>query len=106
MLRETLARLAVRVSDSRYDARHAILDVSPELLTLESELRTLGGPAETELRELLEELKLVQPVYASRRETSALFDREGLGRPGRERAERLVRRLQGLAAALRRGERG
>ena len=106
MLKETLARLATRASIPDYDPRHAILDVAPELLALERDAESLSGSLANELRELVAELKLVQPTYASRRETSPLFDREGLGRPGRERAERLIRRLAGIAAALRTSDRG
>jgi hypothetical protein len=106
MLPEILGRLALRASDATYDPRHGILDISRELLATEEHAATLPPELASELRELVAEIKLVQPLYASRRETSPLFDREGLGRVGRERAERLARRLAGIAAALQRLERG
>ncbi|HEX6985658.1 MAG TPA: hypothetical protein VF170_09785 [Planctomycetaceae bacterium] len=103
---ETLHRLAVRLSDPEYDPRHAVLDVAPELFAIEGDAAALPPRLAAEFRELLDEVRRVQPSYPSRRETSPLFDRAGLGRPGRERAERLIRRIVALAAALPRAERG
>lgn len=103
---DTLAHIAVRVSDPDYDPRHAILDVTAELTAIEDRAASFPPHLAREFRELLAEIRSVQPQYPSRRETSPLFDRAGLGRIGRERAERLVRRLVALAAALRNAERG
>jgi hypothetical protein len=99
MPNDVLSRLAVRVSEPGYDPRHAILDVSGELLPLAGEADRLPPRLAGELGELLAQVRLVQPNYPSRRETSPLFDREGLGRLGYERAERIVKRLVALARA-------
>ena len=104
MLTDSLSRLAVRVADPAYDPRHAILDVSAELLPLGDAADGLPPRLRDELRDLLAEVRSVQAAYPSRRETSPLFDRAGLGRPARERAERLVRRLVALAASVKRTE--
>lgn len=102
MLHESLSRLAKRVSDPQYDPRHAILDISAELLSLDSSHTPLPANLDRELRELLCEVRKVQPAFPSRRLTSPLFDREGMGQVGRERAIRLVQRLRALAAAVER----
>lgn len=99
MLQETLTRLAKRACDPQYDPRHAILDVSPELLSLDMSQGSLPESLQIELRELLREVNTVQPAFPSRRQTSPLFDREGMGQIGRERATRLVQRLWALASA-------
>ena len=99
---ETLARLARRASEPGYDPRHAVLDVTAELAAAESDAAQLPPRLRDEFLALLAEVRSVQPDYPSRRETSPLFDRAGLGQPARERAERLVRRLVSLAAAVER----
>lgn len=99
MPNDVLSRLAVRVSQPGYDPRHAVLDVSAELLPLKERADELPPRLAEELRELLAEVRLVQPNYPSRRETSPLFDREGLGRLGYGRAERIVKRIIALAKA-------
>lgn len=99
---DLLSRLAIRVSDPAYDPRHAILDVTAELNTAVADAVELPPHLAAELRELIDEIRGVQPKYPSRRETSPLFDRAGLGRPGRERAERLVRRLVSLVRSVQR----
>lgn len=98
---ETLSRLALRVTVPEYDPRHAILDVTADLLATEPGAAALPPHLATELRDLLAELCDVQPQFPSRRSTSPLFDRAGLGRLGYARAERLVRRLVALADAVR-----
>jgi hypothetical protein len=100
MFSDSLNRLAIRVADREYDPRHALLDVSRELQALEPEAAALPATLASEFREILSEIRAVQPVFPSRRETSSLFDRSGLGHPGRERAERLVRRLVSLSRAV------
>lgn len=99
---DLLSRLAIRVSDPAYDPRHAILDITAELNSALADTVELPPHLAAELRELCDEIGRVQPTYPSRRETSPLFDRVGLGRPGRERAERLVRRLVSLARSVQR----
>ena len=91
--------LAIRVADPDYDPRHALLDVTGDLQALEPAASALPVNLQVEFRELLAEIRDIQPVFPSRRETSPLFDRSGLGRTGRERAERLVRRLVARARA-------
>ena len=97
---QTLRRLAERAADPAHDPRHALLDLTVELLALEPEAATLPPAFAVELRAILAELRAVQPAFPSRRNTSPLFDRAGLGRPARQRAERLVRRLAALATAI------
>lgn len=100
MLAETFTRLAVRVRDPAYDPRHAVLDVAPEFLPLQDAADELPPHLAVELRDLAAEIRSVQPAYPSRRNTSPLFDRAGLGRIGVERAERLVRRIVALARSV------
>ena len=100
MMQDILTRLARRTADPQYDPRHAVLDIAPELLSLEASLESLPEAVQFEFRELLREVRKVQPAFPSRRLTSSLFDREGMGQVGRERASRLVQRLRALAAAI------
>ena len=97
---EALTRIAIRLRDPAYDSRHAVLDVANDLLALEDSTESLPAPLREEFREILREVREVRPRFPSRRNTSVLFDRAGLGRIGRERADRLVRRQIALAAAL------
>ena len=99
MSAEALERLARRAADPQYDARHAILDISDELRALRAEA---AWPPElqAEFRALVREIESVQPVFPSQRRTSVLFDRAGMGQPGLERAQRLVRRLVSLSRSV------
>jgi hypothetical protein len=99
-LAEMLARLARRACDPEYDPRHAVLDVAAELLPLADSAEGLPAHLASELRELISEVRSVQPAFPSRRATSPLFDRAGLGRLGYARAERIVQRLVALARAV------
>ncbi len=99
---ETLARLARRVSEPDYEPRRAVLDIAAELMAVEPDADRLPPRLRDELLELLADVRAVQPEYPSRRETSPLFDRRGLGRPARERAARIVRRLVALSDATER----
>lgn len=101
-LAESLARLARRACDPEYDPRHAVLDVAAELLPLADDAGGLPANLAAELRELVSEVRSVQPAFPSRRATSPLFDRAGMGRIGYERAERIVQRLAALARAVER----
>jgi len=101
---EALARLALRASGPGYDPRHAVLDVAPELLAIGPGTVDLPQHLAAELREVLAEFRAVLPPYPSRRHTSPLFDRAGLGRVGYDRAERLVGRLAALAKAVRKAD--
>jgi hypothetical protein len=100
MLKVSLAQIARRVSERDYDPRHAVLDVSSELLSLKELAGELPQTLRPEFNELLNEIRAVQPTFPSRRATSPLFDREGMGRIGRDRALRLVQRLRALAAIV------
>lgn len=102
MVAETLKRLATRACDPEYDPRHAVLDVAAELLALADVAHGLPANLAAELRELVTEVRSVQPAFPSRRATSPLFDRAGLGRIGYEQAERIVQRLVALARAVER----
>lgn len=104
MLAETLTRLLKRASDPEYDPRHGILDVSAELLALADATEPMPEHLRNEWSELLNEIRAIQPVFPSRRNTSPLFDRASLGRTGHERAQRLIQRLSALTASLRRNE--
>lgn len=100
MLAETLRRLARRAGDPEYDPRHALLDISAELIPLANATEGLPPNLVAEFHDLVAEVRSVQPAFPSRRSTSPLFDRAGLGRIGYERAERLVQRLVALARAV------
>ncbi len=100
MLTETLSRIARRVADRDYDPRHAVLDVSSDILSLRKSIDVLPPVLQNEFAELIDEFEQVQPSFPSRRTTSLLFDRQALGQAGRERAERLIRRLVALARTL------
>lgn len=100
-LSETLSRLAVRAAAPEYDPRHAILDVAPELLGVGAIRHGLPPHLVAEMRDLTADVRAVLPPFPSRRNTSPLFDRAGLGRVGYQHAERLVRRLVALAKAVR-----
>lgn len=102
MLAETLTRLARRAADPQYDPRHGLLDISTELQNLETQTDQIPPQLRSEWKELLQEIREVQPAFPSRRNTSSLFDRAGMGRIGYDRAQKIISRLAALANLLER----
>lgn len=102
MSAELLGRLAQRVSDPEYDARHAVLDITADLRALADDSGQWPERFQREFAELLLELDELQPVFPSQRRTSVLFDRESLGQTGVDRAKRFIARLVSLARSLHR----
>lgn len=105
MLADTLSQLARRASDPQHDPRHGLLDISSELLSLDTQAEQFPPQLRGEWRDLLSEVSQVQPTFPSRRNTSPLFDRAGLGRIGYDRAQRIIARIAALAGLLERTSR-
>ncbi len=79
------------------DIRHRLLDVSPKLFELAADIAQFPPSLQPEFREIIAMLSEVQPVFSSQRNTSMLFDREGLGSVGRKTATNLAQRILSLA---------
>jgi hypothetical protein len=101
-LRKSLQRIAARLANDNEDLRHTVLDVSDELLLALRDEGVYPARLRAEVRELRDEAMAVQPQYRSHRSTSALFDREGLGQSGRDRARNLAQRVIAVAKSFER----
>src|SRR5262245_61167805 len=101
-LRKTLKRLAARLANDDEDLRHTLLDVNDELLQALADESQFPERLRAEVRELRAEAESVQPQFRSHRNTSALFDREGLGQAGRTRARNLAQRVIAVAKSFER----
>lgn len=88
----------LKTADS--DVRHLVLDVLPDFMDLTLAPNTLPREIRAEVVEVRTSLDEVRPMFPSHRNTSSLFDREGMGRAGREKGLRLAARIRGVAAAV------
>jgi hypothetical protein len=95
-----LRLLADKLARDDYDPRHRLLDLAGDFQAAVQEGAGLPAALLAELDELCEELDEVRPRFPSHRESSVLFDREGLGQAGRDRAKRLLARMAGAAQAI------
>ena len=84
--------------------RHAVLDISEDFLELCSQWDEMPEYLKGETREIQEELKLVQPRFHSHRKTSPLFDREGMGQKGLQKAKDLARRIIAVYRSSEKGD--
>jgi hypothetical protein len=98
-----LKRIAVRLQSDTDDLRHTLLEISQAFLDVTADCSGLPERLHDEIGELRAELADVQPQFASRRQTSVLFDREGLGRKGRRRAKELAARIMAVCDSALRG---
>ena len=101
-LKPQLARIAARLKTDREDLRHTVLDVADDFLAVASDAGRFDGPLRDEVCEIVQELLEVQPRFKSHRKTSALFDRAGMGLPGKQRAEKLALRIIAVCEAAQR----
>jgi hypothetical protein len=95
--------LVYKLSDEEHDIRHRVLDVSDSFTELAQEIEQFPQPLRIEVQEIAHELDLIKPLFPSHRETSILFDREGLGQLGRERAHRIAARMVAVARSVEAG---
>lgn len=90
---ERLNLVAARLLRDRDDPRHTVLEVADDFLSATAHLDPFPGSIHGELTELRAEVTAVRPRFASHPKTSVLFDEEGLGQPGRERARTIANRI-------------
>lgn len=93
----------VRLQSDTDDLRHTLLEISQLFLDVTADCSGLPERLHDEIGELRAELAEVQPRFPSRRQTSVLFDREGLGRTGRRRAAELAARIIAVCESVMRG---
>ncbi len=94
-----------RLKTDRDDLRHTVLEMSaPFLAAVEDAIKDQGSKLNAglkrEIDEIAAEVKAVQPQFPSHRKTSVLFDREGMGIPGHNRAKKLAMRMIAVLKAL------
>lgn len=82
------------------DVRQAVLEVSGAFLDATSDPALFRPGLRDEVQAIRRELQEIQPRFASHVRTSVLFDREGAGRPGYDRAERLAGRILAVVRAV------
>jgi len=90
---ERLRRLSVRLTSDDEDLRHTLLDVSDEFLAIAADATRFPESARPEVFELAEALDAIKPRFPSHRETSVLFDRQGVGQAGKKKAADLTTRI-------------
>ena len=90
---QQLARIADRLRTDTVDLRHTLLDVSEDFLAAAAEPDRFPVHLRDEVRAIRDALQPLQPQFPSHRKTSVLFDREGLGQKGRQRAAALSLRI-------------
>lgn len=100
---QALTNLVQQFQAADYDARHLLLDLSEKLLDLDAKLpASLPANLKTEWRSICDDVTEVQPAFKSHRKTSILFDRQGMGQPGRQRAIALITRFVSLSKLINR----
>ncbi|QDT37455.1 hypothetical protein [Stratiformator vulcanicus] len=97
-LPDQLAVIARRISDYP-DARHAVINVADDFAAVATSPGIPDGHR-PEFDDLARELSDIKPRFPSQPTTSILFDRAGLGKPGRERALRIAHRIEALSRDL------
>lgn|GEM_PF-1449287 len=101
-LERRLRLISRKLTAGDQDIRHALLDVCADFLNVAESIDQFPAYAHDEVRELCGELRRVRPRFPSHRETSLLFDREGLGLTGKKRASDLARRIVSLVQIVQR----
>lgn len=98
-----LENLVRQFQAAEYDARHLLLDLSEKILELEDQCPPqMPANLKTEWNSICQEIAEVQPAFKSHRKTSILFDRQGMGQPGRQTAIALITRFVALSKLVNR----
>ncbi|MCB1148456.1 MAG: hypothetical protein KDK38_16755 [Leptospiraceae bacterium] len=100
---QSLTNIIRQFQAADYDARHLLLDLSEKILDLAGQTPSLlPANLKTEWKSICEEISAVQPAFKSHRKSSILFDRQGMGQPGRQRAIALITRIVALSKLVNR----
>jgi len=96
-----LSNIVSQFQAADYDARHLLLDLSEKIQELADRIpQSLPDHLKSEWKAICTEVSEVQPAFKSHRKTSILFDRAGMGQPGRQRAIALITRIAALSRAV------
>lgn len=99
----SLTTLVMQFQAGNYDARHLLLDRSDQILKLAVHTPVeLPEHLKTEWQSICAEVKEIQPTFKSHHKTSILFDRQGMGQPGVQRAKTLITRIVALTKTVER----
>lgn len=102
---QALTNLVRQFQTADYDPRHLLLDLSEKILELADQAPTsLPANLKSEWHSICVEIEAVQPAFISHRKTSTLFDRQGMGQPGRQAALALVTRIVAISKLVNRLE--
>ena len=88
-----LKLICQKLVDEDSDIRHSLLDISEDFQDLFSQGKEIPAYLQKEIKKLKVEIKEIQPRFPSHRKTSILFDHEGLGQKGVQKAKDLARRI-------------
>lgn len=95
---QALSNIVTQFKAADYDARHLLLDLSEKILALAKQVpQLLPDNLEAEWNSICSEIEQVQPAFKSHRKTSTLFDRQGMGLPGRQTAIAIITRIVALS---------
>lgn len=101
----SLSTLVSQFQLANYDARHLLLDRSDQILKLPDQApASLPERLKSELESICTEVNSVQPAFRSHPKTSPLFDRQGMGQPGVQKAKTLLTRIVALSKIVERLE--
>ncbi|QDV17093.1 hypothetical protein Pan153_17270 [Gimesia panareensis] len=101
----SLSTLVMQLQLANYDARHLLLDRSDQILQLADQIpASLPERLRSEWLSICDEVKSVQPTFKSQPKTSSLFDRQGMGQPGVQKAKTLITRIVALSKIVERLE--
>ncbi|MCH9653648.1 MAG: hypothetical protein K0U86_17900 [Planctomycetes bacterium] len=102
---QALANIVSQFQTADYDTRHLLLDLSEKILALADQApHLLPDHFKSEWKSICREVDEVQPTFKSHRKTSILLDREGMGQPGRQRANAIITRIVALSKSVNRLE--
>lgn len=95
---QALSNIVRQFQTADYDARHQLLDLSDKITGLVDEVPELvPDHLRSEWESICAEVNELQPTFKSQRKTSILFDRQGMGQPGVQRAKALITRIVALS---------
>lgn len=98
---QALSNIVTQFKRADYDARHLLLDLSDQILELGKQTpQQLPDNLKSEWTAICSEIDQVQPTFKSHRKTSILFDRQGMGQPGRQTAVTLITRLVAVSQLI------
>lgn len=98
---QALSNIVSQFQKADYDARHLLLDLTDKIMKIGDQIPdSVPKHLSSEWESICAEVDEVQPIFKSQRKTSILFDRQGMGQPGVQRAKNLITRIVALSQSV------